>query len=144
MKIITRSVDKLPNKKVHINKNYFSSIRGRMFIMGAASVTISIIIGGIGIVSVGRNNTNSSLERNINEINMLQSNSEAEKVLYRYHLDNTYLNNIRNNLTEMSQLSQEIKKSSNGTIKTQIDSVSEDISSVAQNYNQLIDLTEVR
>ena len=77
------------------------SMKGKAALMGVMAIASSVVIGGVGIMSINRIVSNSETEELINSIVELQTDDKAHDALYQYYIDRQYLDHLQVNQQQM-------------------------------------------
>ena len=77
------------------------SMKGKAALMGVLAIASSVVIGGVGIISINRIVNNGETETLINSIIKLQTEDKANDALYQYYIDQQYLDDIQVNQQQM-------------------------------------------
>ena len=80
---------------------FLQSIRGKICLMGATAVTASAILGITGIASLNQNNRNQDMLTALNRVSLYQYENQSLDTSYLYFLEDSYLENIVDNLGSM-------------------------------------------
>ena len=87
------------------------SIKGKILLMGGVAIAASVILGSGGITALNKNSRNNEVLKEINAINVAQSENQSLETSYLYFLDDSYLEKIVKNLSDMENDSKAAKKS---------------------------------
>ena len=77
------------------------SIKGKILLMGGVAIAASVILGSGGITALNKNSRNNEVLKEINAINVAQSENQSLETSYLYFLDDSYLEKIVKNLSDM-------------------------------------------
>lgn len=121
--------------------NFFKSIRGKILIMGGIGFVSAITLGTISITTMNQNNGNMNVERNINEISVLNTQNNALETLYQYYVQESYLENIINNIDKMQESAQDVIKSANRQYAGIVEEMKNQMVTYKDNYNNIIDIS---
>lgn len=128
-------------------KNNFigmKSIKGKMLLLGTFSIIATLILGVTGIYMINSNNTNNEVLAGVNAVNLLQNSNQAAEVSFLYNLDGAYNDQIKQNLSTMSQSVQEASNAAGGKFSSELKQISDSINSNVENTNTLISLYSER
>lgn len=120
------------------------SIKGKILLMGGVAIAASVILGSGGITALNKNSRNNEVLKEINAINVAQSENQSLETSYLYFLDDSYLEKIVKNLTDMENDSKAAKKSASILEKKKLDTVAETIGECKDNYSQIRELASQR
>ena len=112
--------------------------------MGGVAIAASVILGSGGITALNKNSRNNEVLKEINAINVAQSENQSLETSYLYFLDDSYLEKIVKNLTDMENDSKAAKKSASILEKKKLDTVAETIGECKDNYSQIRELASQR
>ena len=124
--------------------NPLKSIRGKLITLGSISIISTVILGITGIQLMNRNNSNNKVLNDMNNINLLQHENEAQEVNFLYYLEETYYDSILGNLNSMKTFSDDSLKYSNHNFKKDLSVISDDISASLTNTDELMTLISER
>ena len=113
------------------------SIRGRILLMGSVAIASSVILGYVGISSLDSSSRNNEVLKEINLINVYQSENQSLDTSYLYFLDDSYLGNIVSNLGEMQACLEAAKKSSGGSFQAEMEDMGLILEQCRENYEQI-------
>lgn len=85
------------------------SIKGKILLMGGVAIAASVILGSGGITALNKNSRNNEVLKEINAINVAQSENQSLETSYLYFLDDSYLEKIVKNLSDMENDSKAAK-----------------------------------
>lgn len=125
-------------------ESLFGSIKGKVIFMGVLSILASVILGVAGLQSLSKNSVNNEVLVKINNINLLQYENQSLDTSYLYFLDDSYLEQIINNLAEMEENAKTAVELTSGSKKTQMESVLANITACKANYEQIRALCQER
>ena len=120
------------------------SIKGKILLMGGVAIAASVILGSGGITALNKNSRNNEVLKEINAINVAQSENQSLETSYLYFLDDSYLEKIVKNLSDMENDSKAAKKSASILEKKKLDTVAETIGECKDNYSQIRELASQR
>lgn len=120
------------------------SIKGKILLMGGVAIAASVILGSGGITALNKNSRNNEVLKEINAINVAQSENQSLETSYLYFLDDSYLEKIVKNLTDMENDSKAAKKSASILEKKKLDTVAETIGECKDNYSRIRELASQR
>ncbi|SFC36320.1 methyl-accepting chemotaxis protein [Butyrivibrio sp. YAB3001] len=121
-----------------------SSVKGKIFVMGALGIATALIIGLVGVTSITKNAKNSELASIIDDINLLQAKNQADDVLYQYYVDEQYINDALSNLEQMQSESLEFEKKADASYRSSIDTIIENVNKLKENYNEILSIHSSR
>ena len=113
------------------------SIRGKILLMGSVAIASSVILGYVGISSLDSNSRNNEVLKEINLINVYQSENQSLDTSYLYFLDDSYLGNIVSNLGKMQACLEAAKKSSGGSFQAEMEDMGLILEQCRENYEQI-------
>lgn len=120
------------------------SMKGKNLAMGIFAIMASVIIGGVGVLSVNKNVKNNEVESYVNSISILQSKNNAGDVQYQYYVDQAYLDGIKENLSEMKIQAENLQKKAKASYQTSVSEMLTDITTCQENYDKIIKLHKER
>lgn len=121
--------------------NFFRSIRGKILIMGGIGFVSAVTLGTISIVTMNQNNENVNVERNINDISVLNTQNDALETLYQYYVQESYLENITNNIDKMQASAQDVINSASRQYTVIVEEMKKEMVTYKDNYNSIIDIS---
>ena len=124
--------------------NPLKSIRGKLITLGSISIISTVILGMTGIQLMNKNNSNNQVLNDMNNINLLQHENEAQEVKFLYYLDEAYYASVLENLNSMKVYSEESLKHSNHGFKKDLTTISDNIDSSLTNTDELMALISNR
>ena len=80
---------------------FLQSIKGKVMMMSILAILASVILGVAGLSALSRNDANNNVLSKINDISLLQYRNQSLETSYLYSLEDSYLGNILDNLTQM-------------------------------------------
>lgn len=120
------------------------SIKGKILLMGGVAIAASVILGSGGITALNKNSRNNDVLKEINAINVAQSENQSLETSYLYFMDDSYLEKIVKNLSDMENDSKAAKKSASILEKKKLDTVAKTIGECKDNYSQIRELASQR
>ncbi|MDD5935070.1 MAG: methyl-accepting chemotaxis protein [Clostridiales bacterium] len=114
------------------------TMRARIVFMGTVAVSAALLIGTVSISSINKNSKNNKIESLVSDINRLQYQNQALEISYQYYIDDTYLNSINQNLLQMQEKAEELKKIVGSEYNDKVSSLIEKLSTSQKNYAELI------
>ncbi len=131
-------------EKIKKFKGWTSTIRLKIISVGTIGVCTSVILGSLGINALRKTTTNSILQGNVNNINMLEARNESQEVLYQYYLDSSYLNTIISHIDEMSSIAEQINTQANRSVRSKVQDMTNLLNTNKANYEKYITLATKR
>ena len=125
-------------------ESLLGSIKGKVIFMGVLSILASVILGVAGLSSLSKNSVNNEVLAKINNINLLQYENQSLETSYLYFLEDSYLEQIVNNLVEMEENAKTAVELTSGSQKTQMESILANITACKENYEQIRALCQER
>lgn len=122
----------------------FQTIKSKILLMGLFSVFVSIVIGTIGINSINRNSTNSEIESIAKEIDVLQAKNLALEAQYQYYIEQKYLDDILNNLSQMTAFVQALQTMTSDKYADDVNQMLDSLARIESNYSQISKLGSTR
>ena len=129
---------KKENARKFISKSTFQTIKGKFLLLGIMGIIIALVIGLFGMSSINRNAKSSDVVTLVNTINLLQANNLANDALYQYYVQDSYLQDNLNNLEEMKQTANTLKKKASLSYSNSVNEMINDIEKGSANYSQLL------
>ncbi|WP_310603957.1 methyl-accepting chemotaxis protein [Anaerosporobacter sp.] len=124
--------------------SFLGSIKGKVLLMGALSILVSVILGMVGLSSLSKNDNNNNLLSRINDISLLQYENQSLETSYLYALDDSYLGDIINNLHTMEEKATQAVDFSSGDQKKDVSNIQTSISEILQNQEKIRSLCTER
>lgn len=128
----------MKKKKISISLH---SLKSRVLLIGVVAIISALIIGNMGIISLKTSVANNEVEGKIADISNMQKDNQVNDALYQYYIDQSYLDAIQNNLSEMEKTAAEVAKTSFGPA---VSSVSGLIGQEQANYATMTELHNSR
>lgn len=116
---------------------FLQSIRGKICLMGATAVTASAILGITGIASLNQNNRNQDMLTALNRVSLYQYENQSLDTSYLYFLEDSYLENIVNNLGSMQERVAKAAESAGGRYQDEMQSMERSVSECGENYRSI-------
>ena len=127
------SATKAPIAKASI----FSSIRGKLLVLGCVSIATTVILGFTGIYLINSSNSNNQVLADINQINLLQNENQTLDVSFLYDLDTSYNDTKMDNLKQMSSAAENALKYTKSGFRSDLKEISDDIDTTISNSSDL-------
>lgn len=127
------SAAKAPIAKASI----FSSIRGKLLVLGCVSIATTVILGFTGIYLINSSNSNNQVLADINQINLLQNENQTLDVSFLYDLDTSYNDTKMDNLKQMSSAAENALKYTKSGFRSDLKEISDDIDTTISNSSDL-------
>lgn len=112
--------------------------------MGTFAIASAACIGIVGIYSVSKNVRNNKINASVNEMTILQVESQEKDVLYQHYKDQQYLDDILINLDAMNNEAVKLSSMTGGKYSKLAESILEDIEKSKANYEKISDLSSKR
>ena len=122
----------------------FQTIKSKILLMGVFSILVAVCIGVLGINSINRNTSNSEIESIVNEIDVLQAKNLGLEAQYQYYIDQKYLDNILDNLGQMTLNAELLQHLTDTKYKEDIDKILEKLTKSSTNYSKISELSKTR
>ncbi|GFI24519.1 methyl-accepting chemotaxis protein McpB [Lachnospiraceae bacterium] len=122
----------------------FQTIKSKILLMGVFSILVAVCIGVLGINSINRNSSNSEIESIVNEIDVLQAKNLGLEAQYQYYIDQKYLDNILDNLGQMTLNAELLQHLTDTKYKEDIDKILEKLTKSSANYSKISELSKTR
>ena len=113
------------------------SMKGKAALMGVLAIASSVVIGGVGIISINRIVNNGETETLINSIIKLQTND----ALYQYYIDQQYLDHIQVN---QQQMLENVDKVTNPEYRDIVAKIRSGVETTKSNYDTIVKLHNER
>ena len=117
------------------------SMKGKAALMGVMAIASSVVIGGVGIMSINRIVSNSETEALINSIVELQTDDKANDALYQYYIDQQYLDHIQVN---QQQMLENVDKVTNPEYRDIVAKIRSGVETTKSNYDTIVKLHNER
>lgn len=123
---------------------FLQSIRGKICLMGGTAVIASVILGAVGIISLNQNNSNQDVLTEMNRINLYQYENQSLDTSYLYFLEDSYLENIVENMGSMESSVEAAKKSAGSRFAQELKTMEQSVTDCGENYRTIRDLSSER
>lgn len=117
------------------------SMKGKSALMGVLAIASSVVIGGVGIISINRIVNNGETETLINSIIKLQTDDKANDALYQYYIDQQYLDHIQVN---QQQMLENVDKVTNPEYRDIVAKIRSGVETTKNNYDTIVTLHNER
>lgn len=117
------------------------SMKGKAALMGVLAIASSVVIGGVGIISINRIVNNGETETLINSIIKLQTEDKANDALYQYYTDRQYLDDIQVN---QQQMLENVDKVTNPEYRDIVAKIRSGVETTKSNYDTIVKLHNER
>ena len=117
------------------------SMKGKAALMGVLAIASSVVIGGVGIISINRIVNNGETETLINSIIKLQTDDKANDALYQYYTDRQYLDDIQVN---QQQMLENVDKVTNPEYRDIVAKIRSGVETTKSNYDKIVKLHNER
>lgn len=117
------------------------SMKGKAALMGVLAIASSVVIGGVGIISINRIVNNGETETLINSIIELQTDDKANDALYQYYIDRQYLDHIQVN---QQQMLENVDKVTNPEYRDIVAKIRSGVETTKSNYDTIVKLHNER
>ena len=117
------------------------SMKGKAALMGVLAIASSVVIGGVGIISINRIVNNGETEALINSIIKLQTEDKANDALYQYYIDRQYLDDIQVN---QQQMLENVDKVTNPEYRDIVAKIRSGVETTKSNYDTIVKLHNER
>ena len=117
------------------------SMKGKAALMGVLAIASSVVIGGVGIISINRIVNNGETETLINSIIKLQTDDKANDALYQYYIDRQYLDHIQVN---QQQMLENVDKVTNPEYRDIVAKIRSGVETTKNNYDTIVKLHNER
>ena len=117
------------------------SMKGKAALMGVLAIASSVVIGGVGIISINRIVNNGETETLINSIIKLQTDDKANDALYQYYIDRQYLDHIQVN---QQQMLENVDKVTNPEYRDIVAKIRSGVETTKSNYDTIVKLHNER
>ena len=117
------------------------SMKGKAALMGVLAIASSVVIGGVGIISINRIVNNGETETLINSIIKLQTEDKANDALYQYYIDQQYLDDIQVN---QQQMLENVDKVTNPEYRDIVAKIRSGVETTRSNYDTIVKLHNER
>ena len=117
------------------------SMKGKSALMGVLAIASSVVIGGVGIISINRIVNNGETETLINSIIKLQTDDKANDALYQYYIDQQYLDHIQVN---QQQMLENVDKVTNPEYRDIVAKIRSGVETTKTNYDTIVKLHNER
>ena len=117
------------------------SMKGKAALMGVLAIASSVVIGGVGIISINRIVNNGETETLINSIIKLQTEDKANDALYQYYIDQQYLDHIQVN---QQQMLENVDKVTNPEYRDIVAKIRSGVETTKSNYDTIVKLHNER
>jgi len=119
-------------------------IKSKILLMGVFSIVVAVCIGVLGINSINRNGRNSEIEEIVNEMDVLQAKNLALEAQYQYYIDQSYLDQIRSNLEQMTANAELLQRQAGGKYKEDVDDMLDRLTRSKANYSNISEYSNTR
>ena len=127
-----------------IDKNLFSTVKGKFLLMGITGIIIALLIGIIGITSINQNAKSSDVVALVNDINLLQAENTANDISYQYYIDAANLQATLENLDKMEQSANQLKKKAGLSYSSEVNQIIDNVTNDKANYAKLLEFHSSR
>ena len=117
------------------------SMKGKAALMGVLAIASSVVIGGVGIISINRIVNNGETKTLINSIIKLQTEDKANDALYQYYIDQQYLDDIQVN---QQQMLENVDKVTNPEYRDIVAKIRSGVETTKSNYDTIVKLHNER
>lgn len=117
------------------------SMKGKAALMGVLAIASSVVIGGVGIISINRIVNNGETKTLINSIIELQTDDKANDALYQYYIDRQYLDHIQVN---QQQMLENVDKVTNPEYRDIVAKIRSGVETTKNNYDTIVTLHNER
>ena len=117
------------------------SMKGKAALMGVLAIASSVVIGGVGIISINRIVNNGETKTLINSIIKLQTEDKANDALYQYYTDRQYLDDIQVN---QQQMLENVDKVTNPEYRDIVAKIRSGVETTKSNYDTIVKLHNER
>ena len=117
------------------------SMKGKAALMGVLAIASSVVIGGVGIISINRIVNNGETKTLINSIIELQTDDKANDALYQYYIDRQYLDHIQVN---QQQMLENVDKVTNPEYRDIVAKIRSGVETTKSNYDTIVKLHNER
>lgn len=117
------------------------SMKGKAALMGVLAIASSVVIGGVGIISINRIVNNGETKTLINSIIELQTDDKANDALYQYYIDRQYLDHIQVN---QQQMLENVDKVTNSEYRDIVAKIRSGVETTKNNYDTIVTLHNER
>ena len=117
------------------------SMKGKAALMGVLAIASSVVIGGVGIISINRIVNNGETETLIKSIIELQTDDKANDALYQYYIDRQYLDHIQVN---QQQMLENVDKVTNPEYRDIVAKIRSGVETTKSNYDTIVKLHNER
>ena len=117
------------------------SMKGKAALMGVLAIASSVVIGGVGIISINRIVNNGETKTLINSIIKLQTEDKANDALYQYYTDRQYLDHIQVN---QQQMLENVDKVTNPEYRDIVAKIRSGVETTKSNYDTIVKLHNER
>lgn len=117
------------------------SMKGKAALMGVLAIASSVVIGGVGIISINRIVNNGETKTLINSIIELQTEDKANDALYQYYIDQQYLDDIQVN---QQQMLENVDKVTNPEYRDIVAKIRSGVETTKSNYDTIVKLHNER
>ena len=117
------------------------SMKGKAALMGVLAIASSVVIGGVGIISINRIVNNGETKTLINSIIELQTDDKANDALYQYYIDRQYLDHIQVN---QQQMLENVDKVTNPEYRDIVAKIRSGVETTKSNYDAIVKLHNER
>lgn len=122
----------------------FQTIKSKILLMGVFSILVAVCIGVLGINSINRNSSNNEIESTVNEIDVLQAKNLGLEAQYQYYIDQKYLDNILDNLGQMTSSAELLQNLADTKYRRDIEKILEKLTKSRENYSEISELGNTR
>lgn len=124
--------------------NFFQSVKGKILLMGGTAIAASGILGAVGVVALNKNSNNNEVLTEMNHINLYQYEDESLDTSYLYFLEDSYLENIVNNLGKMEESVTAAQKKAGAKAKSDIKELEKVVAECKDNYSSIREIAGAR
>lgn len=122
----------------------FQTIKSKILLMGIFSILVAVCIGVLGINSLNRNSSNSEIGSIVNEIDVLQAKNLALEAQYQYYIDQKYLDNILDNLSQMLSNVESLQDMTGLAYRENISKMLDELTRIQTNYSEISKMSNTR
>lgn len=122
----------------------FNTVKSKIRIIGVTALVTSILVGIVGVSSINRNVENSIIQTTVNNINNLQVKNQEREALYQHYIRQDYLNDILDNLNEITEQGMQLKKIAGIKYQKMANDILEQTEGIIENYIKMKELSNER
>ena len=122
----------------------FKTIKSKITFMGVFAIAATACVGTVGTVSINKNVSNNNINSIVNEMTVLQVESQEDDALYQHYKDQAYLEDILSNMDAMKEQATKLKKVTSFVYDKDVEAILSEIDRGKANYERINQLSKER